>query len=179
VRKLSLFINVSLDGYADHTVAIADDELHDFASDFLKGMDLMLFGRVTYELMESYWPRAHTDPTATQSVIAFADRFNRLPRVVFSRTLTTVGPNARLVSNDMVGEVKRLKQQSGKNMSVGGISVAQELMRHGLIDDYWLLVQPLGCGKGRRLFDGLDETIQLTLAGTRTFGSGVVVMHYV
>src|SRR5208283_3147712 len=88
MRKLTLSINMSLDGFADHTVAVAaDDELHDFFSGLLDNTDLVLLGRVTYQLMESYWPNAHQDLRATKSELAFADKYNAVRKVVFSRTL--------------------------------------------------------------------------------------------
>ncbi len=179
MRNLFLAINVSLDGFADHTVAIADDELHEFYSGLLDNTDIALFGRVTYQLMESYWPRAHEDPQATKSMLDFAGRFNAIPKIVFSRTLQKAGwNNTRLVRDNMVEEVIRLKQQSGKDISIGGISVSRELVKRGLIDEYWLVVQPVIVGKGRRLFDGLDDRINLKLLDTKTLKSGVVALHY-
>ncbi len=179
MRKLILAINVSLDGFADHTVAIADDELHDFFSRLLDETDIALFGRATYQLMENYWPNARQDPNATKSMLDFADKFNAIPKIVFSRTLEKAGwNNTTLVKENMVEEVTRLKQQSGRNISLGGISVSQEFMRRGLIDEYWLAVQPVIWRNGKRLFDGLNDKINLKLIDTRTFKSGVVVLHY-
>ncbi len=179
MRKLVFSMNVSLDGFADHTVARADDELHDFATDQLDNLDLSLFGRVTYQLMESYWPNAPQDPETTKSVIEFARKFNAMPKVVFSQTLKKVEwNNTRLVRGDASEEVVRLKRQPGKDMEIGGISICQDFMRRGLIDECWLLVQPVVVGKGRRLFDGLTDRIDLSLVDTKTFKSGVVVLHY-
>jgi dihydrofolate reductase len=180
MRKLILSINVSLDGFADHTVAVvADDELHEFFSDLLDNTDIALFGRVTYQLMASYWPHAHQDPKATRSMLAFADRFNAVSKIVFSRTLQKADwNNSRLVRDNMVEEVIRLKESPGKNISLGGISISQEFMRRGLIDEYWLAVHPVVVGKGKRLFDNLNERINLRLADTKVFKSGVVVLHY-
>lgn len=179
IRKVVLSINVSLDGCADHRVAIVDDELHDFYTNLLDSVDTLLFGRVTYQLMESYWPHASEDPIATPSMIRFAHKYNAKPKIVFSKTLEKAEwNNTRLVRNDLVEEVIKLKHESGGALSVGGISISQELMRHGLIDEYWLVVQPLVWGKGRRLFDNLTEKIKLKLIDTKKFKSGVVVLHY-
>ncbi len=180
MRKLTLAINLSLDGFADHTVAVAaDDELHEFFSGLLDDTDVALFGRVTYQLMESYWPHAHQDPNATKSELDFADRINAVPKIVFSRTLQKAAwNNTRLAKDNMVDEVIQLKQQPGKNISLGGISISQEFMRRGLIDEYWLAIQPIVVGKGKRLFDNLNERINLTLVDTKVFKSGVVVLHY-
>ncbi len=180
MRKLVLAINVSLDGFADHTVAVAaDDEHHRFFSRLLDDTDIALFGRVTYQLMESYWPHAHEDPIATKGVLEFADKFNKIPKIVFSRTLQKAEwANTKLIKDNMVEEVVRLKQQQGKNISLGGISISQEFMRRGLIDDYWLVVQPVIVGKGKPLFDNLNGRIGLKLVETKAFKSGVVALHY-
>lgn len=170
---------MSLDGFADHTVAIADDELHEFYSGLLDNTDIAIFGRVTYQLMASAWPDIHKDPTATKSILEFANKFNAIPKIVFSRTLQKAEwNNTRLVKDNMVEEVIRLKQQPGKNISIGGISVFQEFMKHGLVDEYWLEVHPVVCGKGRQLFEGLSARINLKLIEKRRFKSGVVVLHY-
>ena len=179
MRKLLAAINVSLDGYADHEIGIVDDELHDFFTDLLDTVDIILFGRVTYELMESYWPMAPNDPEATGSMIKFAHRINSMPKIVFSKTLEKVEwNNSKLIRNDIIKEVKKLKQQPGKNLSIGGISVIQELTNEGLIDDYWILVHPLIIGKGRLLFEGINQSIKLKLINIKNFNSGVVVLHY-
>ena len=179
VRKLVFSINVTLDGVADHTVTIVDDELHEFFSGVLDNTGIMLFGRVTYQLMESYWPHAHRDPKATKSILDFADKFNAIPKIVFSRTLQRADwNNTRLIRDNMVEEVIRLKQQSGKDISIGSISIAQGFMRRDLIDEYWLLVHPVVVGRGRRLFDGLRDRVNLKLIDTKTLKSGVVALHY-
>lgn len=174
-------MNISLDGFADHTVAVAaDDELHDFFTDLLNNVDTMLFGRVTYQLMESYWPHAPQDPKATKSMIDFAHKINSMPKVVFSKTLEKAEwNNSRLVRDNVVDEVIKLKQQPGKDLSIGGLSICQNFMRHGLIDEYWLLVQPVIWGNGKRLFDGLKDRINLKLVDMKTFKSGAVALHYV
>jgi dihydrofolate reductase len=179
MRKLIMQMNISLDGIADHQVAMADDELHDFAADRLEMTDILVFGRVTYQLMESYWPHARDDPEATESMLKFADKYNALPKIVFSRTLQKADwTNTRIIRDNLAEEVLKLKQQSGKNVSVGGISLSQELMRLGLIDEYLLLVQPVIWGKGKRLFENLNDKARFKLIDTKTFQSGVVVLDY-
>ncbi len=178
-RKLVFAINVSLDGFADHTVAIADDELHDFFSGLLDTTDIELFGRVTYQLMENYWPHAHQDPDATKSTLDFADKFNAIPKIVFSRTLEKAEwNNTTIISEDVINEVIKLKKRPGRNLSIGGISTIQEFMKHGLVDECWLVIHPVIAGKGRHLFEGIDGGLQLTLLDTRSFKSGAVVLHY-
>jgi dihydrofolate reductase len=172
---------MSLDGFADHTLfeATADDELHDFFSGLLDATDIELFGRTTYQIMEAYWPKAHEDSHATRSMLDFADRLNAIPKVVFSRTLQKAEwNNTRIATADMVDEVAGIKLRSGGNIAVGGINISQQLMKLGMIDEYWLVVHPVVAGKGKRLFDGLSEKIDLKLVETRVFRSGVVVLHY-
>ncbi|MCL6097390.1 MAG: dihydrofolate reductase family protein [Bacteroidetes bacterium] len=186
MRKLIFAINVTVDGYADHTAVIADDELHDFYTKLFDTVDTVLFGRETYQLMESFWPNAHKDSRCTNSMIAFAKKINSVQKLVFSNTLNEVNwDNTRLIKNDIIEEVSKLKAQSGKNISVGGLSFASTLMKHGLIDEYWFLVQPIVAGEGRRLFsqrDGLPERLEnssrLQLIDTQKLNSGVVVLHY-
>ncbi len=179
MRNLIMEMNVSLDGCADHRVAIADDELHDFAAILLDDVDIALFGRVTYELMASYWPHAAEDSSVTESMINFANKFNAIPKIVFSSTLERVEWNNTIIDRrNVVDEVIKLKQKPGKALSIGGISVSQELIRHGLIDEFWILVHPVIWGKGKRLFDNLERPIKLELVDASTFKSGVVVLHY-
>ena len=162
-----------------HVAVAADDELHDFFSGLLDVTDIAVFGRATYQLMEGYWPRAHEDPRATRSMLDFADKFNAIPKIVFSRTLQKAEwNNTRLATTDMVDEVTSLKLRPGRNISLGGINISQQFMRLGLIDEYWLVVHPVVVGKGKRLFDGLSEKIDLKLVDTKVFKSGVVVLHY-
>ncbi|MEJ2635219.1 MAG: dihydrofolate reductase family protein [Calditrichia bacterium] len=179
MRKLIFAINVTLDGFADHTAMIADSELHDFFTDLLGSTDIILFGRTTYQLMEDFWPAADKDPGSTESMLRFAERINSMPKIVFSRTLKEVHwSNTRLIKENMVEEVRNLQQQPGRNLAIGSISLANTFMKLGLIDEYRLLVHPVILGKGKRLFEELDNRINLKLADTKKFDSGVVVLHY-
>jgi len=147
--KLFFAINVSLDGFADHTVGVGpDDELHGFFSDLLDETDVVLFGRVTYQMMESYWPHAHKDPKATKGMLEFADKFNTVPKVVFSRTLQEANwNNTRLVRENMIEEVVKLKGQTARNILLGGISISQEFMRLGIVDEFWIVLHPVLIGR--------------------------------
>jgi len=178
--KIVLSINVSVDGFADHTVAVApDDEMHDFFRSLLGETDLALFGRATYELMAHAWPQVEADPSARRGMYDFAVRFNAIPKMVFSKTLDRADwNNTTLSRGDIVEQVLELKRKPGMVVSVGGIRIAQELMRRGLIDEYWLVVHPVVCGSGRRLFDNETARSSLRLLDTRTFRSGAVVLHY-
>lgn len=179
MRKLIYSINVTIDGVADHTAVIADDELHDFYTDLLGTVDIVLFGRKTYQLMESFWPVADQDPRTTKSMIRFADKFNSISKIVFSKTLDKAAwNNTTLIKENAVEEVSKLKQQTGKHLSVGGISLASALMKAGLIDEYWFLVQPIISGKGRQLFEEMNTRHDLQLLDTIKFNSGVTALHY-
>jgi dihydrofolate reductase len=178
-RKTIFAINVTMDGFADHTAVIADDELHDFYTNLLGNVGVELFGRKTYQLMESFWPNAPSDPRSSKSMIEFANKINSIPKIVLSNTLNEVHwNNTKLVKGSLLDEVFKLKNQEGKSVSIGGLSVAATLMKHDLIDEYWFLVQPVILGKGRNLFERLDSSIHLKLADTRKLNSGVVVLHY-
>ncbi len=179
MRKLVFAINVSLDGCADHTVTLADDELHEFYAVWMGTIGTVLFGRATYQLMESFWPTAAEDPRSTPGEVAFAGAINAVPKVVFSKTLREVRwNNTRLFRGDAVKEVARLKQEDGKALSVGGIGLIQTFLNLGMIDEYWLVVQPLIWGQGRRLFEGVSGRHASKLVDSATFKSGVVVLHY-
>lgn len=114
MKKLIFAINITIDGFADHTAVIADDEPHDFYTNLLNDADTLLFGRKTYQLMESYWPQAQNDPQATKSMIEFANKINSLPKIVFSKTLHTAEwSNTKIVEENIVEEVQKLKNQYG------------------------------------------------------------------
>lgn len=179
MRKLVFAINITIDGFADHTAGIADDELHDFFTNFLDTIDVSLMGRKTYQLMENYWPNAHQDPNATKSTIDFADKFNAMKKIVFSSTLTEVKwKNSRLASESLLKVVSDLKNQNGKNISAGSLSIAKQLFNANLIDEFWFLIHPVVLGKGKKLFDGLDIKNQLRLIDIKKFNSGVVALQY-
>ncbi|HCY76782.1 MAG TPA: dihydrofolate reductase [Ignavibacteriales bacterium] len=179
MRKLVFAINITIDGFADHTAGIADDELHDFFTDLLDTVDISLMGRKTYQLMENYWPKAYEDPKATKSIIDFADKFNAMNKIVFSNTLTEVSwKNSRLASEDLLKVVSDLKNQNGKNISAGSLSIANQLFNANLIDEFWFLIHPVVLGEGKKLFDGLDRKSQFELLDIKKFNSGVVVLHY-
>ena len=179
MRKLVFAINVTLDGFADHEAMIADDELHEFFADLLRLSGAVLYGRITYELLASYWPLAPGLPSSTPSEVEFANEINRIPKIVFSKTLEKVEwSNTRLVRGDAVEEVMRLKAQPGKDLQIGGLTLVSTFADLGLIDEYWLVVMPIVLGSGRRLFKDLRRRVPLRLIDTRTFKSGAMVLHY-
>ncbi|HTS14192.1 MAG TPA: dihydrofolate reductase family protein [Candidatus Sulfotelmatobacter sp.] len=176
-------MSVSLDGFVatpDGSLdwVLVDEELHAAFNEEARGLSAFLYGRHMYELMTAYWPTAEADPTVTPVEIDFARLWGPMPKVVFSRTLTEVGWNSRLVRDDAVDEVARLKARPGYDMGVGGPDLASTFMRAGLIDEYRLYVNPVVLGAGKRFFPDGVEPLQLRLTETRTFGSGVVYLRY-
>jgi dihydrofolate reductase len=181
--KLVYSMSVSLDGFVEtpsHSLdwVQVDEELHTVFNDEAREMSAFLYGRRLYELMTEYWPTAETDLAATPAMVEFARIWKEAPKIVFSKTLERVDWNSRLVRDDAVAEVARLKAQPGFDMSVGGPTTAAPLMRAGLIDEYRRYVQPVILGAGTPFFQGLDDRIEVKLLETRTLGSGVVYVRY-
>jgi len=139
MRKVIFAINITTDGYCNHTDMVADDEMHEYFTRVLRNADLLLFGRITYQLMVPYWPDVAKNQSETEATNEFARVFDSLDKVVFSTTLKHVGGNnARIVRSNVVEEVLALKQQPGKDIYVGGLSIASQLSERGLIDEYHL-----------------------------------------
>lgn len=179
MRNIIFAINITVDGFADHTAGIADDELHKFFADYLADVGVVLLGRKTYEMMASYWPHANENPGSTKSEIEFADRYNSIEKVVFSKTLNSVDWNNTTLNNgNLIDEVLRMKKQNGKYISVGSLSLASQLTKKGLIDEYWFLVHPVILGKGKHLLEGNHFSVNLKLLDSEIFKSGVVALHY-
>lgn len=179
MRKVIFSINSTINGFADHTTVIADDELHNFYTALLDDVDIILMGRKTYELMESFWPVAHKDPRSTGSMKRFADKFNRMRKIVFSNTLNKVyWQNSTLADKSLVSTVTELKKLKGKKISAGSLSIASQLLKNNLIDEFWFLVQPIIAGQGLHLLEEFDKTVNLQLVDLNKFNSGVVALHY-
>jgi len=171
-------INVTLDGCCDHRAAIADEDLHRHAVENLNQADALVFGRVTYELMESAWrPPA---PTGGRPVWweLFAQTINAAKKYVVSSTLERVDWNAELVRGDLGKAIRQLKRESGNGLFVGGVKLPLALAELGLIDEYEFVVQPRLAGHGPRLFAGLSNHVDLKLLSRLEFGSGAVAMRY-
>jgi dihydrofolate reductase len=181
MRKVVFAINITTDGFCGHTDMIADEELHDFYARLLRKASLLLIGRITYQLMVPYWPDVASNPSEEGATKEFARAFDSLDKVVFSTTLKHVeGNNTRIVRANVAKEVLTLKQQPGKDIAVGGLSIASQLSDRGLIDEYHFVVHPVVAGKGPRLFDTVkpQERLQLDFISSKIFQSGVVALHY-
>jgi dihydrofolate reductase len=179
MRKVIFGINNTINGFADHTAVIADDELHDFFTNLLNDADVVLMGRKTYQLMENFWPVAYKDPNSTKSMLRFADKYNPIKKIVFSKTLTEVKwENSQLANDDLSGIVSELKKQKGKNILAGSIRIAEQLLKLNLIDEFWFVVHPIIAGNGPRLFDGIDVNTNLQFVDLQKFSSGAIALHY-
>jgi dihydrofolate reductase len=181
MRKLIYSLTVSLDGYIagpDGAIdwSVPDEELFRFHTQHVQELDVHLCGRRLYETMV-YWETAEEGPLAADQV-EFAQTWKALPKVVFSTTLQSVVGNTRLARDGVGEEVSRLKQQPGKDISVGGAGLARACMELGLIDEWRLFVSPVVLGGGTPYFPLLDEKINLELVETKTFSSRVVYLRY-
>ena len=182
MRNVLYGINVTLDGCCDHTKLSADDEIHEYYTQLLRDVDLLVFGRKTYELMVPFWPDvAKSHSGQTKAMNDFAEAFDSIPIVVFSRSLDTAdGKNTRIVRGNLEDEILKLKQEQGKDILIGGVSIPSQLIQLGLVDEYRFVVQPIVVGEGRRLLEdvSLPEKLQLRLVESKFFESGSVALRY-
>ena len=177
MRPLRYSINVTLDGCCDHRVIFPDEELHRHAIENLNRADALLFGRVTYEMMETAFRPAWTGEMPDW-METFRSTIDAAKKYVVSSALDRVDWNAEHVHGDLETAVKRLKQESGKGLLVGGVKLPQALAELGLIDEYEFVVHPKLAGHGPTLFAGLSKPLDLKLVSRLEFGSGAVVMRY-
>ena len=176
-------MSVSVDAYMEgpnreidwHMV---DDELHRHLNDWLGRAGGFLEGRVTYELMASFWPTADQDPAASPTIVEFAQIWREMPKVVYSRTLQEADWNATVAHDVVPAEVLALKAQPGGDLVVGGSDLGAEFARRDLIDEYRLYVHPIIIGRGKLMLHPSDANVALRLVETHTFGNGVVLLRY-
>ena len=178
MRPLRYSINVTLDGCCDHREGIVDEELHRHAAENLAQADALLFGRVTYEMMEAAWRPAARTGVKPDWMEPFARTIDAAKKYVVSSTLERVDWNAELVRGDLGKAVQQLKREPGKGLFVGGVKLPLALAELGLIDEYEFVVHPRLAGHGPTLFAGLSKPINLKLVSRLEFGSGAVVMRY-
>jgi len=181
MRKLIYAINITLDGCCDHTKTIADEELLEHYTHLMRDVDLLVFGRKTYQLMVPYWPDVAKSQSEKKADKEFAKTFVSKNKIVFSRSLdSTEGQNTRIVRTKLRDEIVGLKHEQGKNILVGGVSIPSQLIELGLVDEYHFVVQPIIAGEGRRLLEGisLQEKFQLKLVESKIFKSGCVALRY-
>ena len=181
MRPLRYSINVTLDGCCDHRAGSTDEELHRYWAEKLAEADALLFGRVTYEMMEAAWRLPATGEMPdwmADWMEPFARTIDAAKKYVVSSTLSRIDWNAELLRGDLGKAVEQLKRESGKGLFVGGLKLPLALAELGLIDEYEFVVHPRLAGHGPTLFAGLSKHIDLKLVGRREFGSGAVAMRY-
>jgi len=181
MRNLIFAINMTLDGNCDHTKGFADDETHDYFTQLMREVDLLVYGRITYQLMVPFWPEVAKNQSMTKALNEFAVAFDDVKKIVFSRTLDSAeDKNTRIVRTDLRDEIIKLKQQPGKSIATGGVSIPSQLIELGLIDEYIFVVGPIIAGEGRRLLEdvSLPESLQLQLVESKVFKSGCVALRY-
>jgi dihydrofolate reductase len=180
MRNVIFAINITLDGCCDHTKMIADEETHEYFTHLMRDVDLLVFGRKTYQLMVPFWPDVAKKHSQTKAMNDFADAFDSINRVVFSRSLESAEGKTRIVRTNLRDEIAKLKQEQGKNILIGGVSVPSQLMELGMVDEYRFVVQPIVAGEGARLLEGvsLQKKLQLKLVESKIFKSGCVALRY-
>jgi dihydrofolate reductase len=183
MRNLIFAINTTLDGCCDHTKFYPNEDTFAYFTQLTRDADTFLYGRKTYQLMVPYWPDMANDPSEEGNPdYEFAQAFDAVDKIiVFSQSLdSSEGEKTRIVRTDLQDEVLKLKQEPGKNIFTGGVTLASQLAELGLIDEYHIVVHPIIVGEGRRLFEGinLQEKLQLKLVESTVFKSGTVALRY-
>src|SRR5271157_5997838 len=164
MRNVIFAINITLDGCCDHTKTIADDELFEYYAHLMRDVDLLVFGRKTYQLMVPYWPDIAKSHSETKAENEFADAFVSINKIVFSQSLDSAeGTNTRIVRTNLRDEILKMKKEQGKNILVGGVDVPSQLIELGLVDEFHFAVHPIIAGEGRRLLEGVSLQKRLEL----------------
>ncbi|MFL5740619.1 MAG: dihydrofolate reductase family protein [Flavisolibacter sp.] len=179
MRKIIATINMTLDGFCDHTATGAVDEILQHYNELLNSADTLLYGRITYQLMETYWPSVVKSPTGNKAMDEFAVSIDNISKLVYSRTLKNVDwKNTELKNEINKEELLKLKQQEGRDILAGSPGLIVRLMQLDLIDEYQLCVHPVVLGSGLPLFKNIKEKINLKLLKTKVFECGAVVLYY-
>ena len=185
MRKIVMSLSVSLDGFfegPDHEIDwhLVDDELHTHMNEYLAEMSVFIHGRVTYELMAAVWPTVESNPdfAGDAAMVEFGPIWRDMPKIVYSRTLEHADWNSTVKREVDPDELRALQQEPGGDMVIGGPDLAATFRRHDLIDEYRLYVHPVLIGRGRRPFADTDESTDLRLVESRTFGNGVVLLRH-
>jgi len=185
MRRLTSFMHISLDGFTTDAEGSmrwvkVDEELFDYAGFATDASDLAIYGRVTYQMMDAYWPTAGDEPGASKHDKEHSAWYNTVQKVIVSKTMNDADKaNTTFVSDDVHGQINALKQQEGRNMVMfGSPGLVHTMMHYNLIDDYWLFINPVLLGAGKRYFDDINQRIDLKLVENKTFSNGVIGLHY-
>jgi dihydrofolate reductase len=178
MRKIIAAINMTIDGYCDHTAISPDEEVHQHYADLLGEAAAILYGRVTYQLMQ-FWQTLLQNPSGDQTMDDFAAAIDKVPKIVFSKTLkNTAWDSAQLANKPLEEAVKELRHQSGKAVFIGSRSLIVQLANLNLIDEYQLCIHPVIAAQGLPLFDKINGRTALKLIKTKTFNGGAVILYY-
>jgi dihydrofolate reductase len=185
MRKLVLFMHVSLDGFVtgpngEMDWIKVDDEMFEFAGERTNQSDTALYGRVTFDMMDAYWPTAADQPNPSKHDVEHSSWYKQVDKIILSRTMKGKNVNkAKIVSDNIADEIQQLKNAKGKEIIIfGSPSASHSLMRENLIDEFWLFVNPILVGKGIPLFKDIEDKMNLKLISNHAFDSGVVCLHY-
>jgi len=180
MRNVIFAINITLDGCCDHTKFSGNEEIYEYFTYLMRDVDLFVYGRKTYQLMVPYWPDVAKNQSMTKAANEFAQAFDSINKIVFSQSLDSAEGNTRIVRTRLQDEILKLKQEPGKNILTGGVSIPSQLIELGLVDEYHFVIQPIVAGEGRRLLEGisLQERLQLRLVEPKIFKSGIVALRY-
>ena len=185
MRNLIFFMHTSLDGFVaglkgEMDWINIDDEIFDFVATMTDKAGTALYGRVTYEMMQSYWPNAGKQPNASKHDKEHSAWYNKVSKVILSKTISEKGlDNTKVIGDQLADNINKIKKQDGKNMLIfGSPAASNSLLSQGLIDEFWLFVNPVLLGQGIPLFKGVTETTKLKLIETKTFSCGVIALHY-
>jgi len=185
MRNLIFFMHTSLDGFVagpngEMNWIKVDEEIFDFVATMTDQADTALYGRVTYEMMQSYWPKAGEQPGASKHDKEHSAWYNKVSKIVLSKTISEKGlDNTIVISDQLADKINKIKKQDGKNILIfGSPGASQSLLNQGLIDKFWLFVNPIILGQGMPLFKDITGTTKLKLAESKTFACGVIALHY-
>lgn len=185
MRSLIFFMHTSLDGFiaglnGEMDWINVDEEIFDFVATMTDKADAALYGRVTYEMMQSYWPTAGDQPNASKHDKEHSAWYKKVSKIVLSKTISEKGlDNTTVISDHLADNINKIKKQDGKNILIfGSPTASQSLLNHGLIDEFWLFVNPILLRHGIPLFKDVIETTKLKLIETKTFSCGVIALHY-
>jgi len=185
MRNLIFFMHTSLDGFVaglkgELDWANIDDELFDFVATMTDTADTALYGRVTYEMMQRYWPKAGEQPNASKRDKEHSAWYNKVSKIVLSKTISEKGlDNTTVISGQLADNINKIKKQDGKNILIfGSPGASRSLLNEGLIDEFWLFVNPIILGQGMPLYKDITGTTKLKLVESKTFACGVIALHY-
>jgi dihydrofolate reductase len=180
MRNLIYAINITVDGCCDHTKVSGSEEILEYFTHLMRDVELLVYGRKTYQLMVPYWPDVAKNQSETRAAKEFADTFDSIDKIVFSQSLAGAEGNTRILRTKLADEIRKLKQEQGKNILSGGVALPLQLIELGLVDEYVFVVHPIIAGEGRRLSEGmsLPERLQLKLVESKILKTGCVALRY-